>query len=124
MATNNVLALRAGLRGLLAEGIESRTERYTSMARRLREGVRRLGLTPFTPDERLAPVLTAICGPDGVPTSQIVSYLHEEHGIRISGGLGEGLKDRVFRVGHMGPMVSEQDIDAVLDGLAAFLKSR
>lgn len=122
MATNNVLALKTGLRSLLADGIEERIERYTQLALKLRDGVRRLGLQPFTPDDQLAPVVTAIYGPEGVPTGEIVQYLFEEHNIMIIGGLGEGLKDRVFRVGHMGPMINEGDIDAILQGLAQFLE--
>ncbi len=124
MATNNVMALRASLKTLLADGVENRIERYTRLAMRLREGVRRLGLQPFTPDERLAPVLTAVFAPDGVRSGEIVKYLRDEHDVRISGGLGDGLTDRTFRVGHMGPRVSEQDIDLVLFGLEAFLQRR
>ena len=122
MATSNVLALKTGLRSLLADGIEERIERYTQLALQLRDGVRRLGLQPFTPDDQLAPVVTAIYGPEGVPTGEIVQYLFEEHEIKIIGGLGEGLKDRIFRVGHMGPMINEEDIDAILQGLAQFLQ--
>jgi alanine-glyoxylate transaminase/serine-glyoxylate transaminase/serine-pyruvate transaminase len=124
LATNNILALRAGLRSLLADGVEKRIESYTKLALRLRAGVRKLGLQPFTPDDQLAPVVTAIYGPTGVPTGEIVDYFLDEHDIKISGGLGEGLKDRIFRVGHMGKMINEADIDAVLDGLAQFLISR
>ena len=81
-----------------------------------------MGLQPLTPDDQLAPVVTAIYGPEGVTTGEVVQYLLEEHEIMISGGLGEGLKDRVFRVGHMGPMVNEVDIDAILQGLSQFLE--
>jgi alanine-glyoxylate transaminase/serine-glyoxylate transaminase/serine-pyruvate transaminase len=124
MATNTVLALRIALQRLLADGIEARVRHYTALAMRLREGVRRLGLQPFTPDDRLAPVLTAIHSPDGIPSGEIVRYLYKTRDIRIAGGLGEGIRDRLFRVGHMGPMVGEADIDAVLDGLEAFLAER
>ncbi len=122
MATNNVLALRASLKSLLADGLERRIERYTDLARRLRKGVRALGLEPLTPDDQLAPVLTAVYGPEAVHTGKIVRYLHAEHGLKISGGLGEGLAGRIFRVGHMGPMVGEADIDQVLAALGAFLQ--
>lgn len=124
MATNNVLALRAGLRSLLEEGLEARIQRYTRLAMRLREGVRKLGLNPFTADDELAPVLTAIYGPEGVDTGEIVQYMLAEHRIRVSVGLGEGLKGRIFRVGHMSPTVSEENIDAVLDGLADYLETQ
>ncbi len=124
MATNNVLAVRAALRSLLAEGLETRIARYTGLAMRLRNGVRELGLEPLTPDDQLAPVLTAIYGPEGIATSEIVRFLLENHNLRISGGLGEDLQDRVFRVGHMSPLTNEADIDDVLAGLADFLGDR
>ena len=122
MATNNVLALQAGVRSLLAEGLEARIRRYTSLALRLRDGVHRLGLRPFTPDAALAPVLTAVYAPDGVRSSEIVRYLLEAHQIKISGGLGPELGQRIFRIGHMGGVVGEADIDAVLEALAEFLQ--
>jgi alanine-glyoxylate transaminase/serine-glyoxylate transaminase/serine-pyruvate transaminase len=122
MATNNVMALRAGVRKLLADGIEHRVKRYTQLALRLRAGLRKLGLRPFTPDESLAPVLTAVYSPEGIQSGQVVRHMLEEHNIKISGGLGKGLQDTTFRVGHMGPRVSESDIDEVLAGLAAFLE--
>jgi alanine-glyoxylate transaminase/serine-glyoxylate transaminase/serine-pyruvate transaminase len=124
MATNNILALRAGLQSLLAEGLDARIRRYISLALRLRNGVRRLGLRPFTPDDSLAPVLTAVYAPDGVPSGEIVRYLLEAHQIKISGGLGPELRDRIFRIGHMGGVVGEADIDAVLEALAAFLQQQ
>ncbi len=122
VATSNIYALRAGLLKLLDEGIEQRIKRYTKLALQLRKGVRALGMEPLTPDDQLAPVLTAVYAPDGVAIGELVGYLREEHNLMISGGLGGGLKDRVFRVGHMGPTVTEQDIDEVLGALRAFLE--
>ncbi|MCL4559060.1 MAG: alanine--glyoxylate aminotransferase family protein [Chloroflexi bacterium] len=119
MATNNVMALRASLDTLLAEGIQQRLKRYCDLALRLRAGLRRVGMPPFTPDELMAPVLTTAYGPAGVPTGEIVNYLAETHQIKIAGGLG-ALKDKVFRIGHMSPMVSPADIDEVIAALAEF----
>ena len=119
MATSNVVALRTSLDQLLAEGIPQRLERYRSLALRLRAGLRRIGMQPFTPDEMLAPVLTAVYAPEGVDSGEIVKFLEEKYRIKISGGLGE-LKARIFRIGHMSPTVSEADIDEVLDALAEF----
>ncbi len=122
MATNNVLALRAGLQSLLAEGLDHRFQRYHDLARRLRDGIRELGLRLYAPEDKIAPILTAVYSPDGVPSSQIVNYLAANHEIRISGGFGEELRDKIFRIGHMGGAITGADIDAVLTGLAAFLK--
>ncbi len=81
-------------------------------------------MEPLTPDERLAPVLTAVLAPEGVKIGELLAFVREQHGVMISGGLGDELKDRTFRVGHMGPSVSEKDIDDVLSGLEAFLEHK
>ena len=120
MATSNVMALRVSLQSLLREGIDRRSHRYRNLALRLREGLRRIGMPPYTPDELLAPVVTAAYGPPGVPTSEIVLYMEEMHDTRIAGGMGQQLKDRIFRIGHMAPMTGEGDIDLLVEQLAAF----
>ena len=119
MATNNVMALKTSLDSLLSEGVESRMNRYKQLAIRLRIGLREIGFMPFTSDELMSPVLTAAYGPEGVPTSEIVTFMVEKHQIKIAGGLGE-LKNKVIRIGHMAPTVSEMDIDRVLDALSKF----
>jgi len=119
MATNNVLALKVSLEALLAEGMQARLERYRTLALRLRAGLRRIGYQPYTPDELLAPVLTAAYGLDGVPTGKIVSYMANVHHIKISGGLGR-LENKIIRIGHMSPAVTEADIDEVVEGLGEF----
>jgi len=124
MPTNTVLALRTSLRSLLAEGVTNRIQHYSGLAKRLRSGIRDLGLRLFASEDCLAPVLTGVISPDGIPSSEIVGYLLNEHGIKISGGFGDEMKERIFRVGHMGPTLTESDIDAVLNGVEAFLKSK
>jgi alanine-glyoxylate transaminase/serine-glyoxylate transaminase/serine-pyruvate transaminase len=119
MSTNLVAALRVGLDDLMKEGIDARQKRYRKLAIRLRNGIRRIGMTPFTPDEMMAPVITAANGPEGIATGLIVEYMSDVHHIKIAGGLG-ALKDKIFRIGHMSPSVSGADIDEVIDALAAF----
>ena len=103
----------------MQEGIEARHKRYQCLALRLRNGLRSIGMIPFTPDEILAPVITAAYGPKDIPTGSIVEYLSDAHHIKVAGGLGQ-LKDKIFRVGHMSPSVSEADIDEVVTALASF----
>jgi alanine-glyoxylate transaminase/serine-glyoxylate transaminase/serine-pyruvate transaminase len=123
MPTNNVLALRAGLQSLLADGLDARFRRYEALATRLRGGLRALGLRLFASEEHLAPILTGVYSPDGIPSSRIVNYLYTECGIKISGGFGDEVKERIFRIGHMGAAITEADIDALLAGLAAFMRT-
>jgi alanine-glyoxylate transaminase/serine-glyoxylate transaminase/serine-pyruvate transaminase len=121
MATSNILALRKALMNLLQEGIDQRIARYTQLALRLRNKLRGIGLQPYTPDELLAPVLTTVCSPQGIPSSEIVNYMSRIHRIKIAGSLGALLKNKVFRIGHMSPTVSNKDIDQVVDALASFM---
>ena len=120
MATNNVAALHTALQDLLAEGIPQRLERYNCLAMRLRDGLRRIGFEPFTPDTMAAPVLTAAFTPCGAPSGKVVAYMEKEHGIKISTGLGI-LKEKLIRVGHMSPTLQVEDIDEVVGALAGFV---
>lgn len=120
MASNNIFALNIALHNLATEGISSRMRRFRELALKLRAGLRQIGMLPFTPDEILAPILTGAYGPPGIPTSKIIDYMAEIHNIKIAGGLGPQLKDKIFRIGHMAPSLSEADIDEVIDALAGF----
>jgi alanine-glyoxylate transaminase/serine-glyoxylate transaminase/serine-pyruvate transaminase len=119
MATSNLVALKVSLDSLLREGIDVRMERYKQLAMSLRRGLRRIGFELYTPDEYMCPVLTASYGVKGIPTSRIVTYMAEEHNIKIAGGLGE-LKDKIIRIGHMSPTVTEKEINLVVDALGEF----
>jgi len=121
--TNLMLALRAGLQALMADGISRRLAYYQGLASRLRTGLRALDMPPFVADAWAAPVVTAACAPSGVPSGEIVAFLEREHGIKISGGFGP-LQDKIFRIGHMGPTITPQDIDDLLAALADFLRRR
>lgn len=114
--SNVLMALNIALHQLKEEGIETRLERYRSLAYRLRAGLERIGLTLYTPDELMNPVLTAAWTPESVPSGKIISYLEENHAIKISSGLGP-LKEKMIRVGHMSPVMTDQDIDDVVNGI-------
>ncbi len=123
MPTPAILGLRAGLLSLLEDGLEARIARYEVRARRLRAGLRALGLPPSVPDALMSPVLTVAAVPEGTTASEIVNYLTREHHIRITTGFGEA-RETIIRIGHMGGAISEADIDALLAGLRAFLAER
>lgn len=119
MATNNIAALNVSLEQLLKEGIPQRMKRYRRLALCLRDGLRQIGMQPFTPDEMMAPILTAAICPPGVTSGEIVSFMETERHIKISGGLGS-LKEKIIRIGHMSPILNEGDIDEVVAALEAF----
>jgi aspartate aminotransferase-like enzyme len=115
-----VLGLRAGLNSLISTGLEARFLRYELLARRLRDGLRDIGMPPSVPESLMAPVLTTAQCPPGVTARQIVNYLEQEHHIKITTGFG-AQRDSVIRIGHMGGAISEADIDALLAALRQFL---
>ncbi len=123
MPTSIILGLRAAVQSLVKVGLDARIRRYEVLAKRLRDGLRSLGLTLFVPETLMAPVLTAVHCPAGVTSGQIVKYLADEHHIKITAGFGP-YKDTVIRIGHMGGAITEADIDALLAGLRQFLTER
>jgi alanine-glyoxylate transaminase/serine-glyoxylate transaminase/serine-pyruvate transaminase len=122
MPVNTVLALRQGLRELMAEGVETRLARYRRLAERLRRGLIGLGMPPVVADEFAAPVLTAVWVPEGVTASEVVEHVLGR-GIQIARGFG-ALRERVCRIGHMGSQVDDALIDALLAALEEFVASR
>ena len=119
MATNLLNALQVSLTHLMDEGIPTRMQRFHQFACRLRDGLRSAGMEPFTPDDELSPVLTAAYPPEGVASNQVVKYLLDQYGIQISGGLGD-LRYKIFRIGHMSPILTTEDIDLVIQALSEF----
>ena len=70
--------------------------------------------------------LTAIYFPDGLKASDVIPKLLE-HGIVIAGGLHKDIKDKYFRIGHMGITVintpERNDLDRVEQALLSVFKA-
>jgi alanine-glyoxylate transaminase/serine-glyoxylate transaminase/serine-pyruvate transaminase len=64
--------------------------------------------------------MTAIYFPDGVSAPDIIPRLLEQ-GVVIAGGLHKDIKDKYFRIGHMGitavDTTTRQDLEKVKDAL-------
>lgn len=123
MPTSVILGLRAALRSIQADGLDNRLERYEGIAAKLRAGLRALGLQTAVPDALMSPVLTAVYMPGGISSAELIRYLADAHQIKITAGFG-ALKDQVFRVGHMGGVVTEADIDTLLAAIRQFMAER
>lgn len=119
MATSIVLALRAALQELLRDGLATRIAHYQALADQLRAGLADLGLRQLPPPRYAAPIITAVFGPPGVDTGEIVQYFAKHHHIKIAGGMGQ-LKGHIIRIGHMGTEISSKDIDHVIEALREF----
>lgn len=122
--TNLILALSAGLREILADGMEARFALHERGARALQAAWSTLGLRPVPTRERnAAHTLSALHYPAAVDASLVARVA--EHGVTIAGGLHPTIKATYFRVGHMGYTLTRTDylmrcVEAVAFGLAGF----
>ena len=62
-----------------------------------------MGLEPWAREEnRSTSCVTAVRVPEGVDTMGALAHIRERYGVMLSPGYGE-LKERLIRIGHMGP---------------------
>jgi pyridoxamine--pyruvate transaminase len=99
----DVNGVHAALCELLDTGLEASIAQHALAARATRAGVRGLGLELWPRrEEYAANCVTAVRTPDGVGVAEILAHVRERYGVMLSGGYGE-LKEKVIRLGHMGP---------------------
>lgn len=94
-------AAEVQLAAIVTEGVEARWARHRDMAERVRSWVG--GRTSFgilAPEGARADTVTAITLPEGVRGSEVAAAVEAE-GYVIGPGYGK-LRDRTFRIGHMG----------------------
>ena len=117
---NLVYALREALRIVDEEGLEPRWERHARAHESLRRALAVLGCERLAPGgEQLHPLL-AVHPPEGVDGEEVRVRLLSEHGIEISGGLGE-LKGRLWRIGVMGVGADREPQERLVRALATEL---
>ena len=112
-----ILALKASLQRIKAEGIENVWQRHRVMSEACQAGIQALGLELFS--ARPAEGLTAFRVPDGLKDAEIRKRLTERFGITTVGGQDK-LQGKIVRVGHMGYM-DELDVVSGLAGLEMVL---
>ena len=105
---NLIWALNVSLGQILEEGMEVRFERHRRLSQAMKAAVRAMGLeqVPRRP-EIGAHTLTAPYFPEGIDRSVLARI--RAAGVIVAGGLHPAIKDRYFRIGHMGA-VSPSDI--------------
>ncbi|MFW6189058.1 MAG: pyridoxal-phosphate-dependent aminotransferase family protein [Planctomycetota bacterium] len=105
-AVSLVRGLRRALQMMDEEGLQAVFARHARLARATRAAVKALGLRLVA--DTPANGVTAVYGPEGVNTGDLVNLMREKFGVTIAGGQAD-LKGKIFRVGHMG-YVSEEDL--------------
>lgn len=115
-------AMHQGLAIIEEEGLSRRWERHKSAGQQLLAGLGQLGFEPLvkTESDRIWHV-SAILPPAGVNEAELRERLMEDKGIEIAGGLGK-LAGKILRIGTMGPLATEDNIDVLLTSIAGALQ--
>jgi alanine-glyoxylate transaminase/serine-glyoxylate transaminase/serine-pyruvate transaminase len=123
LPTNNIVALVTSLRRIIDRGVEAHYDRFVQAAQLVRAGLSRLGFEMFTPEADTSPLMTAVSGLPGMDIADLRQYLVDEWQIMVAGGLEE-LRDKIFRVGHIGRAASPEYSERFLRGIEAYLHLR
>jgi alanine-glyoxylate transaminase/serine-glyoxylate transaminase/serine-pyruvate transaminase len=101
-STNLIYGLREALRLLAEEGLENIFARHTRHGEAARRAVRVWGLEILCLNpEEYSPVLTAVVMPGDKGADAYREAVLEKFNLSLGNGLGK-LKDKVFRIGHLG----------------------
>lgn len=111
--------IREGLAVIEDEGLKNRFDRHHRAHQRLLAGITKLGFEPFVqePENRIWHLVT-VKPPAGVDEAALRQKLLENYGMDVSGGIG-ALAGKILRIGIMGPLATDERVDALLEALAA-----
>ena len=106
-------ALREALLVIAEEGIENRWERHRRCHGSFVKGIEAMGLSMHVPAEHRIATLNTVRVPEGVDEAKVRKRLLDDPGIEIAGGFGP-LAGKVFRIGVMGPLATEENVQFFL----------
>jgi len=112
-------AMHQALAAIEEEGLKNRWDRHMRAGQRLIAGLTDLGFQPLVknPNERIWH-LTTVTSPERVDEAQLRQKLLDEFNIEIAGGIGK-LAGKILRIGTMGPLATDSNVDALLKAIRA-----
>jgi alanine-glyoxylate transaminase / serine-glyoxylate transaminase / serine-pyruvate transaminase len=105
--------LHEALAVILDEGPEKRWSRHLRCHGAFVEGIEAMGLRMHVAPGHRIPTLNTVSVPAGIDDGKVRARLLAQAGIEISAGFGP-LAGKVFRVGIMGPLATEQNVEFFL----------
>ena len=106
-------ALREALAVIAEEGIENRWARHQHCHNMFVRAIEALGLKMHVREGQRIWTLNTVCVPEGIDDAKVRARLLAEQGIDIPGGFGP-LAGKVFRIGIMGPLATEENVQFLL----------
>ena len=119
---SHMFALDYQLDKILAEGIENRYQKHVKLAK-IAQYWARENCELYSNPENLSVTVTCVTNTTGIATSDLIKAMGEK-GYLMSNGYGP-LKDKTFRIAHMGDLTEEElktylsDLKATIDELKA-----
>jgi len=117
---NMLYGLHQALRCILDEGQDAVFARHRAAHEQLVAGLERLGLSMLVESSSRLPMLNAVSLPEGIDEAAVRKRLLTDHDIEIGGGLGP-LAGKIWRIGLMGHTARPENVERLLDALAAEL---
>ncbi len=115
-------ALREALMVITEEGIENRWERHRRCNKVFVKSIEAMGLRMHVPEQHRIATLNTVCVPAGVDEAKVRKRLLDGPGIEIAGGFGP-LAGKVFRIGVMGPLATDENLEFFLQEFRKALKA-
>lgn len=101
-AVQLVNALKASLEEILEDPLDKRFAKHHETSVKFKKNLQSIGLKLLPVNEEVAANgLTAVYFPEGVNGSEVLPLIYKK-GIVLAGGIHKDLKDKYFRIGHMG----------------------
>jgi len=113
-------ALREGLAAIREEGIENRFERHRRSHVEFVRRIEAMGLSMYVKEGRRIPTLNTVRVPEGVNDVAVRRMLLDDFGIEVAGGFGP-LAGKIFRIGIMGPLATEEGVNLLTGALTKCL---
>ena len=117
---SNFYALQEGLRSIEREGFDARWKRHADAHRQFVKGIESMGLAMHVAEGQRIPSLNTVKVPAGVDDAAVRAKLIKAFGIEIAGGFGP-LAGKIFRIGIMGPLATEDNVKFFLEAFGKCL---
>ena len=115
-------ALHEALAVVADEGLAQRQQRHKKAHERFVAGVEKLGLKMHVAEGHRIWNLNTPRVPEGIDDAKVRAYLLGKHGIEIAGGFGP-LAGKIFRIGIMGPLATDEGVDSFLEKFDEAMKA-
>jgi len=124
---NLIYAFHASLSTITKSTVSlaDRFKLHQEASKRVKDAATKLGLKQLPLEPALASNgMTALYFPDGITAADLLPRLLQK-GVVVAGGLHASIKDKYFRIGHMGITAVDRqrgDIDKIIDALSESLE--